>query len=138
MRLEAEEAKRKAQEERQQREEERRREDERLAEASARLEQTRRLAAEEMDILRIQRELEAKKQAYSDAQRAAAIDVDDAGDEDGSDSAPEDQPVRYPFIYSLYCILITLHLSIRGPPSRTRHVRRKRLADGCLRLLTQR
>jgi hypothetical protein len=112
-RLEAEAVKRKAEEERQEREEQRRREDEKLAEARARLEQTKKMAEEQMEILRIQRELEAKKQAYSDAQKAAGIDVDD-GDDDGSDSAPENQQVRDHIIYSLYAILITLHYSIRG------------------------
>jgi len=110
MRLEVEEAKRKSEEERQQREEQRRREDEKLAEVRARLEQTRKMEEEQKDILRIQRELEAKKQAYSDAQKAAGIDIDDAGDDDGSDSAPENQQVHSTFICSLYLILITLHL----------------------------
>jgi hypothetical protein len=57
------------------------------------------MAEDQMDIERIRRELEAKKQAFSDAQRAARIDVDDAGDDDGSDSAPERSApeVRYPF-----------------------------------------
>jgi len=86
-------------------------------------------------IICIQHKLEAKKQAYSNAQKAAGIDIDDAGNDDSSDSAPENQPVSYPFIYSLYSILITLHSSIRGPQSRTRHVGRKRLANGCLKLL---
>jgi hypothetical protein len=113
IRLEAEEVQRKAEEERQEREEQRRREDEKLAEARARLEQTRKMAEEQMDIIRIQRELEAKKQAYLDAQRAAGIDVDDGDDDDGSDSAPENQQVRSHFIYSLYTILITFHYSIR-------------------------
>ena len=75
------------------------------------------MAEEQMEILRIQRELEAKKQAYSDAQKAAGIDVDDGDDDDdddGSDSAPENQQVRDHIIYSLYAILITLHYSIRG------------------------
>jgi hypothetical protein len=112
MRLEAEETERKAQEERQQREERRRQEDAKLAAVSARLEQTRKMAEEQQDIIRIQHELEAKKQAYSDAQKAAGIDVADAGDDDGSDSAPENQPVRYHSICSLYSILIKLHSSI--------------------------
>jgi hypothetical protein len=99
--------------------------------------QTRKMAEEQMEIIRIQHELEAKKQAYSDAQKATRIDVDDAGDDDGSDSAAENQPVSYPFIYSLYSVLITLHSSIRGPQSRTRHVGRKTLANGCLKLLTK-
>jgi hypothetical protein len=111
-----------------------------LAEVRARAEQARKLAEEQMDIERIRRELEAKTQAFSDAQRAAGIDVDDAvdedaGDDDGSDSAPE---VRHPFIFSLYSLLITLDSSIRGPHRRTRHVRRKRPANGCLRLPTKR
>ncbi|KIM78016.1 hypothetical protein PILCRDRAFT_11473 [Piloderma croceum F 1598] len=91
MRLEVEEATQKAEEERQQREEQRRREDEKLAEVRARLEQTRKMEEEEKEILRIQCELEAKKQAYSDAQKATGIDIDDAGNDDGSDSAPENQ-----------------------------------------------
>ena len=113
-RLEAEAVKRKAEEERQEREEQRRREDEKLAEARARLEQTKKMAEEQMEILRIQCELEAKKQAYSDAQKAAGIDVDNGDDDDGSDSAPENQQVRDYIIYSLYAILITLHYCIRG------------------------
>ena len=95
IRLEQEEAKRKANEEREKREEERRQEDERLAEARERLEKTKKMAEEQMAIIRIERELEAKKQAYSDAQRAAGIDVDDACEDEGSDSSPEDQPVRH-------------------------------------------
>jgi len=113
MRLEVEEAKCKAQEEKQQCEEQRRREDEKLAEASARLEQTRKMVEEQMDILHIQCKLEAKKQAYFDAQKATKIDVDIASDDEGSDSAPEDQSVHYYLIFSFYSIPITLHSSIK-------------------------
>jgi len=94
-RLEQEEAKRKAEEEKEKRKEERRQEDERLAEARERLEKMKKMAEEQMAIIRIERELEAKKQAYSDVQKATGINVDDAGDDEGSDSAPEDQPVLY-------------------------------------------
>ena len=128
-RLKEEEARCKADEEREQREEERRQEDAKLAEARERAEKVKKMAEEQMDILRIERELQAKKQAYSDAQKAARI-VDDAGDDEGSDSAPEDHSVRYSFIYCLYSILITLHSSIRGPQSRQRHVRRESLVKG--------
>ncbi|KIM74287.1 hypothetical protein PILCRDRAFT_14549 [Piloderma croceum F 1598] len=90
MRLKVEEATCKSEEERQQCEEQRRREDEKLAKVRVRLEQMRKME-EEKEILHIQCELEAKKQAYSDAQKAAGIDIDNAGDDDGSDSAPENQ-----------------------------------------------
>ena len=105
-----EETRRKAEEERQQREEQRRREDAKLAEVRARAEQARKMAEDQMDIERIRRELEAKTQAFSDAQRAAGIDVDDAGDDDagdddGSDSAPE---VRNPFF--LFPVFPTHHI----------------------------
>jgi len=66
-----------------------------LAEARERLEKVKKMVEEQMAIIRIERELEAKKQAYSDVQKATGINVDDAGDDEGSDSAPEDQPVLY-------------------------------------------
>jgi hypothetical protein len=114
-----EEARRKAEEERQQREEQRRREDAKLAEVRARAEQARKMAEDQMDIERIRRELEAKTQAFSDAQRAAGIDVDDAGNDDagnddGSDSAPE---VRYPFFF-IPCIPYSSHwIHLLGDPT---------------------
>jgi hypothetical protein len=123
IRLEAEEAKHKAKEERQQHEEQRRREDAKLAEVRARVEQARKMVEDQMDIEHIRRELEAKTQAFSDVQRAARIDVDDAsnddaGDDDRSDSAPE---VHYLFFNSLYSLLITLDSSIRAPQKNKTH-----------------
>ena len=91
-----------AEEERLKREEEEKRQ--KLAEMVAvreKLERTVKIADEQMAILRAERELEAKKQALSEAQKAAGMDVDDADDNDGSDSAPEEQVVRYPFLFLL-------------------------------------
>jgi len=114
---EEEEAKRKA-EEREQREEEKRQEDMKLAEVAAL--NLAKMVEEQQDIIRIELELEVKRQAYSDAQKGTGINVDDAGDDDSSDSAPENKLVHYSFTYSLYSILITLYSSVRGPQSRTR------------------
>jgi hypothetical protein len=49
-----------------------------LAKVRARAEQARNMAEDQMDIQCIRHELEAKTQAFSNAQRAAGINVDDA------------------------------------------------------------
>ncbi|KIM76563.1 hypothetical protein PILCRDRAFT_12622 [Piloderma croceum F 1598] len=61
-----------------------------IAAAREKLERTTKIADEQMAIIRAERELEAKKQALSEAQKAAGMDVDDADDNEGSDSAPEE------------------------------------------------
>jgi hypothetical protein len=86
-----------------------------LAEAAAareRLEMTRKIAEEEMEIMRVERELRAKKAALTEVQKAAGMtetqnaagmEVNDADDDDESDSAHEEHLVR---LYSyFYCIL---------------------------------
>jgi len=43
------------------------------------------------------------------------MEVDDADDDDKSDSAHEEHVVRCSFVFLLYSILITFNPSIRGP-----------------------
>jgi hypothetical protein len=108
-----------------------------LAQAAATrewLEETRKLAEMEMAIMKTERDLRAQKQALIDANKSAGINIDDVDDDDDdehSDSAPEEQPVRFLFISVLPSILITLLLSIRKPERRRQGVSRKRLAKGC-------
>ena len=73
-----------------------------------------------MAIIAAKRDLEAKEKALSDAQRSAAIEeksaaieVDDVNDDDCSNSAPEEQQVRFSLMFSLQSILNSLHTSIR-------------------------
>jgi hypothetical protein len=77
-----------------------------LAEAAAareRSEMTRKIVEEEMEIMHVERELRAKKAALTEVQKAARMEVDDADDDDKSDSAHEEHVVR---LYSyFYCIL---------------------------------
>jgi hypothetical protein len=115
-----------------------------LAVARERLAETSRIAEQQMAIIAAKRDLEAKEKALSDAQRSArieeksaAIEVDDADDDDRSNSAPEEQQVRFSFVFSLQSILNSLHTSIRRLRRRRRCVRKKSLAKGCLRSPTK-
>jgi hypothetical protein len=103
-----------------------------LAVARERLAETSKIAEQQMAIIVAKRDLKAKQKALSDAQRSAAIEeksatieVDDADDDDRSDSAPEEQQVRSSFVFSLHSILNSLHTSIRGLRRRRRCVRKK-------------
>jgi hypothetical protein len=64
---------------------------EKLAVARERLAETSRIAEQQMAIIAAKRDPKAKEKALSDAQRSAAIEVNDADDDDRSDSAPEEQ-----------------------------------------------
>ena len=133
-----EEAKARAEEEKRKREGEELRQQ--LAEAAAareRLEVTRKIAEEEMEIMRVERELRAKKAALTEAQKAAGMEVDDADDDDESDSAHEEHVVRCSFVFLLYSILITFNPSISRPQRRRRGIRRKRLTRRCPRQPTR-
>ena len=128
----AEEEKARAEEEKRKCAEEELRQD--LAQAAAareRLEEARKLADTEMAIMQAERDLRAQKQAFIDAKRSAGINVDDVDDDERSDSAPEEQPVRFIYILVLLSILITLILYIREPQRRRQCVRRKKLENGC-------
>jgi hypothetical protein len=107
-----------------------------LAEAAAARERSEMMGKtmeEEMDIIHIERQLQAKKAALTETQKAAGMDIDDADDDEESDSAHEEQVVHYLFMFLLYSILITFNPSIRGPIRKSRCVRRKRLARRCPR-----
>lgn len=140
-RLQEEENTRAEEEMRKRKDEEMRQELAQAAAARERLEETRKLAEMEMAIMKTERDLRAQKQALIDqkqalidAKKSAGINIDDVDDDDDdehSDSAPEEQPVRFLFISVLPSILITLLLSIRKPERRRQGVSRKRLAKGC-------
>jgi hypothetical protein len=85
-----------------------------LAAARQQLEEMKRIAEQEMAIILAKHDLKAKQKDLNDTQRSAGIEVDDTDDDDRSDSAPEDQQVRFLFVFSLHSILILLHTSIRG------------------------
>lgn len=94
-----EEAKERAENERLNREEEERQQQlARIAANTEKLERTTKIADEQLAIIRAERELEAKKKALIEAQKAAGMDVDDADDDQGSDSAPEEQVERHSFM----------------------------------------
>jgi hypothetical protein len=56
---------------------------------------TMKIANEQMAIIRAECELEAKKHALSEVQKATGMDVDDANDNEGSNSAPDEHTVCY-------------------------------------------
>jgi hypothetical protein len=87
---------------------------EKLAVAREWLAEMLRIAKQQMAIILAKCDLEAKQKALSDAQRSATIEVNDADDNDRSDSAPEEQQVRFSFVFSLHSILNSLHTFIRG------------------------
>jgi hypothetical protein len=77
---------------------------EKLAVAREWLAEMLRIAEQQMAIILAKCDLEAKQKALSDAQRSATIEVNDADDNDRSDSAPEEQQVRF-FFPCFHCIL---------------------------------
>jgi hypothetical protein len=82
--------------------------------AREQLAETLRIANQQMAIILAKHNLEAKQRALSDVQRSATIQINDADDDNHSDSAPEEQQVCFLFMFSLHSILISLHTSIRG------------------------
>jgi len=133
---EEEEEHRREEERQRLKEEEQRKQQAQLDAARERLEWTRKIADEQLAIVAAERELEAKKRALSEAQKAAGNDEDDDDDDEGSESGAEEQPVRLFIMLSLYFILITIRDYIRGLRRRNLSVSKRKLEKGCRRRLT--
>ena len=100
------------------------------------MEWTQKIADEQLAIVATEYELEAKKRALSEAQKAAGNDEDDEDEDEGSQSGVEEQPVRLFITLSLYFILIAISDYIRGLQRRNPSISRRKLEKGCCRRLT--